>query len=715
MLQGFNKQIPRITSPPRSTKSGKGNSRNLFRSLSSIFKAKQEKIEIDIWKEIARIPFYKISSEDGFAHLFFLLRRFLNFPCYYLYSFNAGTKKLILESMDIRQLDMPEEVMEDTGIGEEIAFELTEIIEGKSDILRKPDLSINFQSDHKMLWESKEFGIDFLNIPLLLGGQDFVGIVLAGPVKNSEIYAANIDLLKQFSMAAAPAVQSIKKYSILNSEIESLNARIEVSRKMLGSALEADSFVKLLLDLALTATRAEAGFVAITDDSSQSMEIRAHKNLPQKFLEKINLSTQDGLFDWSADEHEVLILQDFDFVAEFNIKSILAVPLVENQNLLGVFALVSFAGKEMFSDFSLTILNNFVEQIRLVFKNSKLFEEFTSRYFKTLISMSNAYEFRSPYTTGHSQRVADICVAIGRQLNFEKKQIKNLADAALIHDVGMCGVVEVGDGYQADYNHPYLSTSMIEIMPLSKDIIQAVISHHEWFDGWGFPQGLKGEQIPLNGRILAISEYYVEITSNNKLKKAISWLKLIEELNIRRETQFDPGVVDALISVLTEKQQSAGIRALDNCWQFKGQPDDICAKCPAFKSQKRPCWSFQEVLCRKHGDELCDYCFIFNEWLYRIEKILKEKQDGVKLYNFNLSTNEDSVALQLEGEVDIAAVIELKEILYSIIGKGAKDILVDLRNVKRIDQYGLGIIVVAEKYFKAKGGKIRFLNVRQRN
>jgi len=442
------------------------------------------------------------------------------------------------------------------------------------------------------------------------------------------------------------------------------------------------------------------------------MTVRSHKNLPEGFLDKLNLSAIDGVFEWSPDAGDAMILSDYDFVAEFDVKSILAVPLVEKSELIGVFALLSFESKGMFTDFSLSILTNFIEQIMLVLSNSKLFEEFTQRYFSTLIAMSNAYECRSPFTVGHSQRVANIAAEIAWAMKFPPKQIENVRDAGLIHDVGMCGVVDIAEGYQADYNHPEVGASMIEVLPISDEIIDGVKTHHEWHDGWGFPQGLKENQIPPTGRILSVAEFFAETTANSRMKKATTWERLLEELQLRRGSQFNPEVVDALISLITNKRNAANTEQVEPCWKFKGEPEDVCAHCPAYNNEKQPCWSFPGVLCEKHGDTFCDGCFIFNEWLERIKKLIDENKLEVKNMEHNILQQGDITVVRLTGEIDVTVAPELRNILKSKIDAGNVNIIVDLAEVDFIDSSGLGIFVVAYKSANAKGGNIKFANAK---
>lgn len=670
------------------------NKKSIFSKLSP----KSGNAELNIWKEFAMLPCYSAGIDLGYKFVFAKLKNLLNLPCYYLYLSKENSKKLILENTSYADL---QKWIDDHRVDEK-----------SREILTEPDLSISVRDIHRQLTTVTEWGAELFNIPLILPGHELAGVIMAGPAGNIQLTAKQKKLLDVFSAAAASAVTNIKSAHQLDEKINVLKTRSEVSKRMLGSALEINRFVDLLLDLALTATKADAGFVAITDKTARKLSIRAHKNLPDDFINKINLSAKGGLFEWSPDDEEILILSDFGFVAEFNIKSILAVPLVERKKLVGVFSLISFAGADMFTDFSLSVMTSFVEQIKLVLNNSKLFDEFTNRYFQTLIAMSKAYDHRSPYTAGHSSRVSNIAAEIAYVMKLPVLQVKNIKNAGLIHDVGMCGVVDIGEDFQADYNHPEVGASMIEVLPISSDIIGGIKCHHEWFDGWGFPQGLKGDKIPLSGRILAVADYFADVTANNKFNQSMNWQKLVDEFQLRRGKQFDPTVVDALLSILNKRREIARINPIEFCWKFKGEPEDVCAKCPAYMREGRYCWSYPDVVCEKHGDKLCENCFIFKEWLDRIENIIKNNEIEVKKMEYALQQNNGITHLALTGEVDVSVAPKLRTVLKELIDAGRLKIIVDLGGVDFIDSSGLGLFVMAYKSVKAYNGNIKFAKAR---
>ncbi len=400
---------------------------------------------------------------------------------------------------------------------------------------------------------------DLYAVPLLLGDEQSdaanpVGLLHFGPVPGRSISRQARRTLETILFPLALAIQQAYQEETLRQRLSVTSTRSDVGQRLRGSALKVDRFVNLLLDLALTSTQTEAGFVAIIDTQMQQLTMRAKKNLPPAFIEQVDITPESGLFDWSlAVDSGALIIRDFDFMERMGMRSILAVPLLDGTQPLGLFALINFKEADTFAEHNLTLLETFVEQIKLVVHNGRLFNTFTNQYLETVKGLARSLDVRRPHTQDHHQRVTEAGITIAQAMNLPTAQVEMIRTAGLIHDVGMAGIIEVEGGFQADLEHPTIGASMIESLPLPSQVAGAVATHHEWFDGWGFPQGLKGEAIPLEGRILAVAEFIIEMTTENPVRPAWSPEKLLEELGRRRGSQFDPHVI-AVTQPLIERQ-----------------------------------------------------------------------------------------------------------------------------------------------------------------
>ena len=527
---------------------------------------------------------------------------FLGLDTYYLYMLDPAGKRFILEHTKSRSAPTPD------GSGSEMGLTpgLHEIeeLETVQTISRSPILDFPFQPNHNEFHVATTRVGNMYSAPLRRA-ERIEGLLQMGPIEGSQPPQELRRRVKEIIYPLSFSVTQARETEKLQERLRTLESRSEVSRKLLSSTLELDKFIDLLLGLALTATHTEAGFVAVADQQSHLLTIRAQAGMSKEFLEKVDLTIDSGLFEVLPGLSS-LALRDFEFVHSMGIKNILAVPLMEANDLLGIFSLVNYKEGQTFADYSLSLLSNFSDQIKLVLGNERLLRNFTQQYLDTLKALSRSVDLRHPETVEHTERVTAVATTIAAQMNLSPHDIEIIKTASEVHDVGMCGIVEVGRGFQVDYNHPTIGAEMVRILALPPGVADAVATHQEWHDGWGYPNGLKGEEISLGGRILGLSEYFVELTSGGETTGPLSWAKMEKELKLRSGNQFNPAVVDALSAVLEKMHQQ--VNGTDYCQEFKAPAEKETR--PKLCLRLRP----PGTPCQEHGDIHCRYCHTFLEW-----------------------------------------------------------------------------------------------------
>ncbi len=177
-------------------------------------------------------------------------------------------------------------------------------------------------------------------------------------------------------------------------------------------------------------------------------------------------------------------------------------------------------------------------------------------FLNAIRALAYALEAKDKYTSGHSQRVADISAAIARELGLSEESIDKIVLAGLVHDIGKIGVREsvlnkpgrlTDEEFQHVQKHPEAGEHILSPLAGDEEILTLIRNHHGHFDGTGYPNGLKGEQIPLGARILAVADAYEAMTSERPYRKAMSDESACTELERYKKTQFDPEVVDAFL------------------------------------------------------------------------------------------------------------------------------------------------------------------------
>ena len=159
---------------------------------------------------------------------------------------------------------------------------------------------------------------------------------------------------------------------------------------------------------------------------------------------------------------------------------------------------------------------------------------------------------RDPYTYSHSWRVAELSTMIAKNMNFSKEKIDIIHLAARLHDIGKIGVpdrllTKPGKLTKREtfffQTHPVIGYNIARRIKIFKDISKFILYHHERFDGLGYPEGVKGKNIPLDSRIMAVADTFDAITSNRPYRKRTSMKKAFYEINKHSGNQFDPLIV----------------------------------------------------------------------------------------------------------------------------------------------------------------------------
>jgi response regulator RpfG family c-di-GMP phosphodiesterase len=195
-------------------------------------------------------------------------------------------------------------------------------------------------------------------------------------------------------------------------------------------------------------------------------------------------------------------------------------------------------------------------QLNLEKKVKEQTDLINSMYVRSIDALIKALEAKDFYTRGHSQRVTVYSVAIGRAMRLPPGQVEDLRRASILHDLGKIGVREAvlnkpgrlsDDEFKEIMCHPEVATKILEPIPFFRPLLPAILHHHERFDGKGYPAGLSGPEIPLESRIMAISDTFDAMTSTRAYRKALPMDAANAEIQRCAGTQFDPEIVPFFI------------------------------------------------------------------------------------------------------------------------------------------------------------------------
>ena len=186
------------------------------------------------------------------------------------------------------------------------------------------------------------------------------------------------------------------------------------------------------------------------------------------------------------------------------------------------------------------------------------YKKLDDSYKCTVLALSNAVDARDPYTAGHSMRVSKISLLISGELEMTDEDSQILEYAALFHDIGKIGITDdilnkkgklTDDEYKLIKKHPDIGVNILGGIDFLMDALPMIKHHHERFDGKGYPCGIKGEEIPLCARIIAIADTYDAMTSDRPYRRGFSHDTAVQEIFENKGAQFDGMLVDVFMKI----------------------------------------------------------------------------------------------------------------------------------------------------------------------
>jgi len=381
-------------------------------------------------------------------------------------------------------------------------------------------------------------GYPFATVPL----SD--SLLAVGPIRGDRLGDGDRRRLAALSEACGPAVAEALRATALESELATLRVELDMGRRALGSTIDESRSFGLLLELAVNAAGGRGGFVAAR--GPVGFRLAATQGLPPSFAE-LDVTPGRGVLAAIPGLPGVLVVEAPEALDRLGVGGLLAVsgPADAAEPRL-VFGLVARDDAPLPGGCA-DLLATLVEQAALVLESSELARGAAERHLAALAGLCRALDARSPTSEGHHERVRETAVAIADRMGLDPDQRRLVADAARVHDVGQVAA-EPDEAVAAEYAHPTLGAEMASLVPGAAELAPLIRAHHEWWDGFGFPAGLRGESVPLGARVLAAAELYVETLEAAPAGSA----EPVEEIRARRGVQLDPACADALLSILEE-------------------------------------------------------------------------------------------------------------------------------------------------------------------
>jgi len=412
-----------------------------------------------------------------------------------------------------------------------------------------------------------------LAVPMRVGNQPQGLILLARQRSLGAFSAAELatvrELVSQASLVASflrLSDESLDMSLVLAKQIDMLQSLYEIN-KAISSSLSHDLIIATAADHLEGLVQCDLQVIAVKNhDSEQIMSVRGRDKDIVEGLAPGQKLENEGVINHAVTTAEIQYIQDTgcfimpgvflqDQIAK-GIRSLMIVPLVTSKVVRGLLILgdrqpAIFRNEELFA------IEKIASQLAVALENARLYEEMRQLFFSTVASLTNAIDAKSPWTMGHSERVMNVAANIARDLGLAEDAIEQVRMGGLLHDIGKIGVIEAllekpaeldEDDFPPIRLHPEKGVAILAPITQLKEVLPAILHHHEFYDGSGYPDHLAGEEIPLDARIIAVADAFDAMVADRPYRKGLGVIEAANELVRCAGTQFDPAIVDCFCS-----------------------------------------------------------------------------------------------------------------------------------------------------------------------
>ncbi|MDD5070629.1 MAG: HD domain-containing protein [Candidatus Omnitrophica bacterium] len=237
----------------------------------------------------------------------------------------------------------------------------------------------------------------------------------------------------------------------------------------------------------------------------------------------------------------------------------ISVPILSRHRVLGVINICGRNIDKTFSKKDVALASSVGRVCGIAFEGIFLYDRLEDSYLKMITALAQALDARDSYTKRHSENVTRYSSAIAKEMKLSLHQQEVLVRAALLHDLGKIGISDAvllkpgkltAEEFAQIKEHPLKGYEIVQSLSFLKESANLILHHHERFDGKGYPQGIKGIEIELGARILAVADSFDAMTTDRPYRPAMSVDQAVSELIKSKANQLDPEIVDCFIKVL---------------------------------------------------------------------------------------------------------------------------------------------------------------------
>jgi len=391
--------------------------------------------------------------------------------------------------------------------------------------------------------------------------------------ETKEVLSRNMPDLSKIEEEENEVTQLARAFNEVTKNLEDNIKRLESSKQIIQYVLSRiasgvssqhtiDTFLELIVEITVKALDAKTGVLMLLDEKNQELYVKAASGFKDT-LKNMRIKVGEQVPGWVAKNKTPLLIPRLHKIEEEQedpfAPPLLSVPLKYQDKVVGVLGVSGKLGGENFGEDELLIVSNLASQTAIAVENERLNRDVEDTYLQTISALAIAVEARDTYSRGHLDRVSQLAVRTAQKLGLDEQAIKDIKDAAELHDVGKIGISDdilkkatplSAEETRIMNKHPIIGEAIIRPVRRLSGLCEIVKHHHEWLDGSGYPDGLKGDEISMGAKILCVVDSYDAMTTDRPYRKAMSADEAKAELNKYIGIRYDARVVEAFLSLI---------------------------------------------------------------------------------------------------------------------------------------------------------------------
>ena len=421
---------------------------------------------------------------------------------------------------------------------------LTDLMMGEGSGLQVLDASLDNHPDAIVVLVTAHPSVETAISVLKRGAYDF----LVKPFK--------LELLRQTVERGLAHQKALRDNLSLKGQVEFLR----VANAYFGSGMDLDKYLEQLLRSCNTELSAAASaIIEVNQRSGEVVRTVTQSDDSELITEVLDLRLLDQ-FAGTRSSAPAVSSQPFKADGNQRYRIMISQPIMIRRTLGGVINALIHSRNDSIPAGQKDALALLAGSAASAIANARLYDDLQQSYFQAIRALTNAIEARDHYTAGHTDRVTRLAEYVARHLGWTERQIHTLRVGCTLHDIGKIGVPDAilnKSGLLTEterrrmMKHPEVGLKVVRGIDLFRPSIPYIIAHHERYDGRGYPKGLKGEEIPIEGRLLAVVDTFDAVMSDRPYRAGASLDTALRELLDHSGTQFDPRLVKTFLAVIT--------------------------------------------------------------------------------------------------------------------------------------------------------------------